>query len=111
MKCIFNEDGSMFLVAKNDHADIQGKTSVIVPDGVDIRKSVLDEEGNTGVIEVTLPELNQRIDDFLSVYTNARKEAYPSIVDQLDTLYHGGFDAWHAQIQAVKEQYPKLVAE
>jgi hypothetical protein len=36
-----------------------------------------------------------------------RKRAYPSIQDQLDTLYHGGFDAWRAQIRAVKEQYPK----
>ena len=36
-----------------------------------------------------------------------RKKAYPSIVDQLDTLYHGGFDAWKATIDAVKNQYPK----
>lgn len=36
-----------------------------------------------------------------------RQQAYPSIVDQLDTLYHGGFDAWKATIEAVKNQYPK----
>ena len=107
MKCIFNEDGSMFLAAKNNHADINGKTSVIVPDGVDIRKTVLDAEGNSGVVEVTLEELNQRITDFMAVYANARREAYPSVVDQLDTLYHGGYDVWKASIDAVKQQFPK----
>lgn len=36
-----------------------------------------------------------------------RQAAYPSIEDQLDTLYHGGYDAWKATITAVKEKYPK----
>ena len=35
--------------------------------------------------------------------------AYPSIVDQLDVLYHGGYDAWREQIQAVKDQFPKPI--
>lgn len=44
-------------------------------------------------------------------YQRDRATAYPSVVDQLDTLYHGGYDAWRAQIQAVKEQFPKPEAE
>jgi hypothetical protein len=32
---------------------------------------------------------------------------YPSIESQLDTLYHGGYDAWKAQIQEVKNRFPK----
>ena len=40
-------------------------------------------------------------------YIEKRKAEYPSIVDQLDTLYHGGYDAWRATIQAVKNKYPK----
>jgi hypothetical protein len=40
-------------------------------------------------------------------YQRDRATAYPSIVDQLDTLYHGGYDAWRAEIQAIKEQFPK----
>jgi hypothetical protein len=40
-------------------------------------------------------------------YHRDRAKAYPSIVDQLDTLYHVGFDAWKATIDAVKNQYPK----
>lgn len=40
-------------------------------------------------------------------YQRDRAVAYPSIADQLDTLYHGGYDAWKEQIQAIKEQFPK----
>ncbi len=40
-------------------------------------------------------------------YQRQRKDAYPSVVDQLDLLYHGGYDAWKSAIQAVKDKYPK----
>lgn len=40
-------------------------------------------------------------------YIVKRQQAYPSIADQLDILYHSGFDAWKSAIQAVKETYPK----
>lgn len=40
-------------------------------------------------------------------YKDLRRAAYPAISDQLDTLYHGGYDAWKATIQAVKDKYPK----
>ena len=40
-------------------------------------------------------------------YQRDRAAEYPSIADQLDTLYHGGYDAWKAQVKAVKDKYPK----
>ena len=40
-------------------------------------------------------------------YQRQRAQAYPSIADQLDTIYHEGIDAWKAQIAAVKQTYPK----
>lgn len=40
-------------------------------------------------------------------YAEKRAAEYPSFADQLDTLFHGGYDAWKAQIQAVKDKYPK----
>jgi hypothetical protein len=40
-------------------------------------------------------------------YQRDRASAYPSIKDQLDTLYHGGLDAWREEINKVKEKYPK----
>lgn len=36
-----------------------------------------------------------------------RKEEYPSIPDQLDKIFHSGIDAWKADIQAIKDKYPK----
>ena len=40
-------------------------------------------------------------------YAELRATAYPSIADQLDTIYHQGLDAWKATILAVKEEFPK----
>lgn len=42
-----------------------------------------------------------------NAYKSLRILAYPSIQDQLDTLYHGGYEAWKATITAVKEEFPK----
>ena len=43
-----------------------------------------------------------------NAYKEQRAQAYPSIADQLDTIYHEGIDAWKATIAAVKQEYPKL---
>lgn len=40
-------------------------------------------------------------------YQRLRVQNYPSIQDQLDMLYHGGFDAWKAEIKSIKDTYPK----
>ena len=40
-------------------------------------------------------------------YAQIRQRHYPSIEDQLDTLYHGGYDAWKASIDLVKTTFPK----
>ncbi len=40
-------------------------------------------------------------------YSDKRRMEYPLIPDQLDLLYHGGYDAWKASIDAVKTKYPK----
>ena len=36
-----------------------------------------------------------------------RQEEYPSIEDQLDLMYHSGFDTWKAKIKQTKDKYPK----
>ena len=40
-------------------------------------------------------------------YKDQRRRAYPTIEDQLDTIYHEGIDAWKAEIKAVKDANPK----
>jgi hypothetical protein len=42
-----------------------------------------------------------------NAYKDLRAAEYPAITDQLDTIFHEGIDAWKAQIQAVKDRYPK----
>jgi hypothetical protein len=41
-------------------------------------------------------------------YQRNRASEYPSYADQFDTIFHEGIDAWKAQIQAVKDKYPKV---
>ena len=62
-----------------------------------------DAEGNQ--VEIDLEAVNAWIDP--DTYKYQRVAEYPSIADQLDTLYHGGYDAWKAQVKAVKDKYPK----
>ena len=40
-------------------------------------------------------------------YQRNRRSEYPSIVDQLDDIYHNGVDGWKTTIKAIKDKYPK----
>ena len=40
-------------------------------------------------------------------YKSQRKAEYPSVVDQLDDIYHNGIDGWKATIKAIKDKYSK----
>jgi hypothetical protein len=64
------------------------------------------------VLKPTLEEVTAEIQRLAAEYNNKqyqllRAEAYPSIVDQLDKLYHEGYDGWKAQIKEIKDRYPK----
>jgi hypothetical protein len=43
-----------------------------------------------------------------NAYKDLRAAEYPTYADQFDTIFHDGIDAWKAQIQAVKDKYPKV---
>ena len=40
-------------------------------------------------------------------YKSQRKAEYPSIEDQLDTIYHNGVAGWKSTIKTIKDKYPK----
>ena len=40
-------------------------------------------------------------------YQRDRAAEYPSIVDQLDDIYHNGIDGWKATIKVTKDKHPK----
>jgi hypothetical protein len=62
-----------------------------------------DAQGNQ--VTIDMDAVNAWVDP--EAYKQQRAQAYPSIADQLDTIYHEGIDAWKAQIAAVKQEYPK----
>lgn len=43
----------------------------------------------------------------VEVYKEQRAAEYPSYADQFDKIFHQGIDAWKADIQAIKDKYPK----
>ena len=59
-------------------------------------------DSGDAIIYDTLGELNETI-----AYQKGRRDEYPSIQDQLDKMYHDGFDAWKVTIKAVKDAHPK----
>ena len=86
---------------------INPKASVVIEDE-DVKK-ITWHDGTTPIAEADIlakqKELQAEYD--ANKYQRDRAEAYPSIVDQLDDLYHNGIDGWKKTIKAVKDKYPK----
>ena len=78
---------------------------VLYPNVVSISElaGAFDVDGNQ--VEIDEAAVNAWVDP--NAYKQQRAQAYPSIADQLDKIYHEGIDAWKAQIAAVKQEYPK----
>jgi hypothetical protein len=60
----------------------------------------------------TEDEINAEIERLQKIadsyqYQRDRASAYPSIKEQLDILYHQGYEGWKEEINKVKEEYPK----
>ena len=54
---------------------------------------------------ITKDQIKSKIQEI--EYIDERQNEYPSIVDQLDDIYHNGIDGWKETIKAVKDKYPK----
>ena len=71
--------------------------------------TIVWENGTTPIsksnIEAKMAELQTAYDN--NKYQRDRAAEYPSIVDQLDDIYHNGIDGWKTTIKAVKDKYPK----
>ena len=72
-------------------------------------KNIVWQNGTTPIAEADIlakqKELQTAYDN--NAYQRDRQEAYPSIANQLDDLYHNGIDGWKTTIKAVKDKYPK----
>ena len=70
------------------------------------------EWNDSGQTKPTESEVNAKCAELKTAYDNKkyqrdRAAEYPSIVDQLDDIYHNGIDAWKATIKTTKDKYPK----
>ena len=63
----------------------------------------VDNSGNTITIDWTKVEAWTDPNE----YQYKRAAEYPSIVDQLDDIYHNGIDGWKTTIKAVKDKHSK----
>lgn len=73
--------------------------NVVTIDGT----GAMDAQGSQ--VEINMAAVDAWVNP--NAYKAQRAAAYPSIVDQLDLLYHGGMEEWKAAITAVKLEYPK----
>ena len=64
-----------------------------------------DTKPSDSAIDAKLAELKTTYDN--NKYQRDRRAEFPSVVDQLDDIYHNGIDAWKATIKATKDKYPK----
>ena len=77
---------------------------------VDDSTGAFDSSGNKitleqSKIDTARSELNTAY--AASKYQRDRAAEYPSVVDQLDDIYHNGIEAWKATIKTTKDKYPK----
>ena len=78
--------------------------------GTDIDTCTINwNDGTTPIskenIKTKMAELQTAYD--AKQYQRDRANEYPSIVDQLDDIYHNGINAWKANIKLIKDKYPK----
>jgi hypothetical protein len=86
-----------------NHSAIYALYSQVVT--VDDGAGAFDAQGNQ--VTIDMDAVNAWVDP--NQYKYDRAQAYPSIADQLDQIYHEGLDAWKETISAVKAEYPKGV--
>jgi hypothetical protein len=115
MILLFNKDGDHVFTCQ--HIPDSHKTEEYTPaelldtEPYDFNRiyTLVDGEIIVGDLKPVDEELVAALEAELAAteYQRRRAVAYPKIEDQLDTLFHGGYEAWQAQIQSVKDAYPK----
>lgn len=96
--------------------DIADALHAMYPDGAMFS---VDEDGNVEWMpdnvhaQPSKEEIAAKHEELLAkfdaeqLYVNQRIEAYPEYHEQLDMLFHLGYDGWKAAIQEIKDQFPK----
>ena len=93
-----NLDHEAIRRAYSDAVTIDGTAGALDKDG----KSITLDQSK---IDAARTEIDKELAD--TKYQRDRANEYPSVVDQLDLIYHSGIDAWKAKIKETKDKYPK----
>ena len=91
-----------------DHEAIYKAYSTVV--SIDDTVGAFDKDGKSVTLEQTkIDTARATINSELAAtkYQRDRAAEYPSIEDQLDTIYHSGVAGWKTTIKAIKDKYPK----
>ena len=95
-------------MALDHEAIMKAYPSVVTID--DSGSKILDASGNTVSVEqskIDAARATLNAEYAALEYSRNRAEEYPSIEDQLDTIYHSGVAGWKTKIKAIKDKYPK----
>jgi len=89
----------------------------IVAINADAEATVYEEDYDkivwtTGTSPISKSDLEAKVAELQTAYDakeyqRKRAAEYPSIVDQLDDIYHNGIDGWKATIKTTKDKYSK----
>ena len=70
-------------------------------------KSWISSDAQPTVSAIEAAEVEWQTAYDAQAYARSRATEYPTIVDQLDDIFHNGIDGWKATIQVTKDKYPK----
>ena len=103
----FKQDGTLHIKSNTSVPELAAEfpNPIAVHNSYDtmIADGVAEEEGMPiPRREKTRAEIEADI-----TYSERRADAYPSIEDQLDKIFHEGIDAWKTEIQSIKDANPK----
>ena len=101
------KDDAEFVVSGEPSNEAEYKANVKYVTGADENGTAIfgDQLFTWDQVSAKKAELQTAYDN--NEYQRKRAAEYPSIVDQLDDIYHNGIDGWKTTIKATKDKYPK----
>jgi len=87
------------------HKAIRAIHNSVVSINGDTQETIVATDVNGDEVSINWTDVNAWTNP--EEYKYKRENEYPSIVDQLDDIYHNGIDAWKATIKVTKDKYPK----